>query len=135
MNPRDLLAKAFKASLSLDRYGEQVLYYAIDGGDGVDLRARITQNIQPVRDLTVDGREDVLRVAFCSDPAAVDAAGVALGGITEPQRGDALWRSGLGDPADKLYAFQGKVLNRSTHHWEVEFVRVEQQQVGMLGRR
>lgn len=130
MSPRELLAAAFRASLSLDRYGEDVAYYPIAGGPAASLRARVQQHVDPRTEGEVEGREDVLRVAFSSDPESVDAAGQPLGGVLRPERGDAICRTGLGDAEDVQYAFRGRVFGRSDHHWELEFVRVEQQRVG-----
>ncbi len=135
MTPKQLLAAAFRAHLSLDRFGERVTYVPAGGGPEVAIIAQVRQSLQSADDQTEARRRDVLVVSFASDPAAVDAAGNALGGVVEPQTGDALYRSGLGDPADKLYGFEGNVLERSDHHWRVEFARIEQQQVGMMGGR
>lgn len=134
MSPRTALAAAFRASLSLDRYGEDVTYFPAAGGAAAAVRARINQSMRPNVDGDVDGRQDSLRVAFCNDPAAVDAAGLPLGGVERPGRGDSLCRSGLGDGVDVRYAFEGTVFQHSDHHWDLEFVRVELQRVGLTGR-
>jgi len=118
--------------LNSGHFAEALTYFPANGGEPVPLVAIVTnEQIDRQDQGDVSGREDVLRVKFSTDPAAVDADGNPLGGVDEPERGDVICRTGLGDGPDKRYSFEGRVIAHTDHHWDLEFVRVELQRVGM----
>lgn len=107
----------------LEQHGEEITYYSVGQAEGVAIKAIVnaTQRQKENQTIQYDSERVALTILKDSDNAV-------YGGVEAPKVGDAFTREG--DSSNRSFAFTGEVLDSSTQHWELEFVRDTPRRVG-----